>query len=105
MAPALIMAPALASSKSSQISCLFARLSSPEGPHDGAASTAAQQWPQPRRVGRASEFAARSEGVGEVTGDIHADNSAMQVIARKVGFKITRDLGDPAVSAALKLEP
>lgn len=48
---------------------------------------------------------ARSEGVRKVTADIHADNSAMQAIARKAGFKIKRDLGDPTVSAVMKLEP
>jgi acetyltransferase len=48
---------------------------------------------------------ARSEGVRKVTGDIHADNIAMQTIARKAGFKIKRAFGDPTVSVVMNLEP
>ncbi len=44
---------------------------------------------------------ARAEGVKKITADIHGENSTMQAMVRKAGFKIRRDLGDPTVRAVL----
>ncbi len=46
---------------------------------------------------------ARQEGVKVITADILADNAAMQKVAEKAGFKLTRDLGEPTVLAKLEL--
>jgi acetyltransferase len=45
----------------------------------------------------------RREGVKVITADILAENSAMQKVAEKAGFKLTRDIEDPVVSARLEL--
>ena len=45
----------------------------------------------------------RKEGVKVITADILAENSAMQKVAEKAGFKLTRDLGEPVVSARLEV--
>jgi acetyltransferase len=45
----------------------------------------------------------KAEGVKVITADILADNSAMQKVSEKLGFKLTRELGDPVVSARLEL--
>lgn len=46
---------------------------------------------------------ARREGVKVITADILAENSAMQKVAEKAGFKLTRDIEDPVVGARLEL--
>lgn len=45
----------------------------------------------------------RAEGVKVITADILAENSAMQKVSEKLGFKLIRELGDPVVSARLEL--
>jgi acetyltransferase len=45
----------------------------------------------------------RAEGVKVITADILAENSAMQKMSEKLGFKLTREPGDPVVSARLEL--
>ncbi|MBL0157405.1 MAG: bifunctional acetate--CoA ligase family protein/GNAT family N-acetyltransferase [Bryobacterales bacterium] len=45
----------------------------------------------------------RKEGVKVITADILADNSAMQKVSEKAGFQLTRDLGEPVVSARLEI--
>ncbi|HPT25896.1 MAG TPA: bifunctional acetate--CoA ligase family protein/GNAT family N-acetyltransferase [Bryobacteraceae bacterium] len=45
----------------------------------------------------------RAEGVKVITADILAENSAMQKVSEKLGFKLTREPGDPVVSAKLEL--
>ncbi|MBI5084323.1 MAG: bifunctional acetate--CoA ligase family protein/GNAT family N-acetyltransferase [Acidobacteria bacterium] len=45
----------------------------------------------------------RREGVKVIVADILAENSAMQKVAEKAGFKLKRELGDPTVSARLEL--
>ncbi len=45
----------------------------------------------------------RAEGVKVITADILAENSAMQKVSEKLGFKLTREPGDPVVSARLEL--
>ncbi len=45
----------------------------------------------------------RREGVKVITADILAENSAMQKVSEKAGFKLTRDMGEPVVSARLEL--
>ncbi|MBK5290509.1 MAG: bifunctional acetate--CoA ligase family protein/GNAT family N-acetyltransferase [Acidobacteriia bacterium] len=47
---------------------------------------------------------ARIEKMTHVTADIHAENSAMQNICMKFGFKIQRQMGDPSVMAVLDLQ-
>jgi acetyltransferase len=46
---------------------------------------------------------ARREGVKVITADILAENFAMQKVAEKAGFKLTRDVEEPVVSARLEL--
>ncbi len=46
---------------------------------------------------------ARHEGVEHVIADIHAENTPMQAIVRRLGFQIHRELGEPTVSAVLTL--
>jgi len=46
---------------------------------------------------------ARGEGIKRITADIHGENVPMLSIVRKLGFKIRRELGDPAVTAVLNL--
>ncbi len=48
---------------------------------------------------------AKAEGVKKITADIHGENSTMQAMVRKAGFKIRRDLGDPTVRAVLRVSP
>ncbi len=48
---------------------------------------------------------AKAEGVKKITADIHGENSTMQAMVRKAGFKIRRDLGDPTVRAVLRFSP
>lgn len=45
----------------------------------------------------------RAEGVKVITADILAENTAMQKVSEKLGFKLTREPGDPVVSARLEL--
>jgi acetyltransferase len=45
----------------------------------------------------------RAEGVKAITADILAENTAMQRISEKAGFKLTREFGEPVVSARLEL--
>ncbi len=45
----------------------------------------------------------KKEGVKAITADILAENSAMQKVAEKAGFKLTRDVEEPVVSARLEL--
>ncbi|NWF82670.1 MAG: bifunctional acetate--CoA ligase family protein/GNAT family N-acetyltransferase [Bryobacteraceae bacterium] len=45
----------------------------------------------------------RAEGVKAITADILAENMAMQRICEKAGFKLTREFGEPVVSARLDL--
>ena len=45
----------------------------------------------------------RAEGVKVITADILAENSAMQKVSEKLGFKLIREPGDPVVSARLEL--
>ncbi len=47
----------------------------------------------------------RKEGVKVITADILAENSAMQKVAEKAGFKLTREMGDPVAAARLELSP
>jgi acetyltransferase len=44
----------------------------------------------------------KKEGVKAIVADILAENSAMQKIAEKLGFKLQRELGDPVVLARLQ---
>jgi acetyltransferase len=45
----------------------------------------------------------RREGVKVITADILAENNAMQKVADKAGFKLTREMGETVVSARLEL--
>ncbi|MBA3973637.1 MAG: acetyl CoA synthetase subunit alpha [Candidatus Solibacter sp.] len=45
----------------------------------------------------------KAEGVKVITADILAENSAMQKVSEKLGFKLIRETGDPVVSARLEL--
>jgi acetyltransferase len=45
----------------------------------------------------------RAEGVKVITADILAENSAMQKVSEKLGFKLIRELGDTVVSVRLEL--
>jgi acetyltransferase len=45
----------------------------------------------------------RAEGVKVITADILAENTAMQKISEKLGFKLTREFGEPVVGARLEL--
>lgn len=46
---------------------------------------------------------ARAEGVKVITADILAENSGMQKVSEKLGFKLIREMGDPVVSVRLAL--
>lgn len=64
---------------------------------------------QYQRVGIGSELirrliqVARDEKLERIRADILADNNTMQRIVAKAGFKLSREMGDPAVSAVLEL--
>lgn len=45
----------------------------------------------------------RAEGVKVITADILAENTAMQKVSEKLGFKLIREMGDPVVSVRLEL--
>jgi acetyltransferase len=45
----------------------------------------------------------RKEGVKAIVADILAENTAMQFVAEKLGFKIQREVDEPVVSARLEL--
>ncbi|MBN9662774.1 MAG: bifunctional acetate--CoA ligase family protein/GNAT family N-acetyltransferase [Acidobacteria bacterium] len=45
----------------------------------------------------------KAEGVKVITADILAENSAMQRISERAGFKLKRDTGEPVVGARLEL--
>jgi acetyltransferase len=45
----------------------------------------------------------RAEGVKVITADILAENSAMQKVSEKLGFKLIREMGDPVVSVRLEI--
>jgi acetyltransferase len=45
----------------------------------------------------------KAEGVKVITADILAENSAMQKISERAGFKLKRDTGEPVVGARLEL--
>jgi acetyltransferase len=45
----------------------------------------------------------RAEGVQVITADILAENTGMQKVSEKLGFRLTREIGDPIVSARLEL--
>ena len=45
----------------------------------------------------------RAEGIKAITADILSDNMAMQKISEKAGFKLTREFGEPVVSARIEL--
>jgi len=47
----------------------------------------------------------RKEGVKVITADILSENSVMQKVAEKAGFKLTREMGDPVVGARMELTP
>ncbi|MCU1299366.1 MAG: sucD 1 [Acidobacteriaceae bacterium] len=46
---------------------------------------------------------AREEKVGRVSSEIVGDNVAMQVISRRLGFRLRRQLGSASVKAVLEL--
>lgn len=46
---------------------------------------------------------ARQEGVRRVVAEIHVENTVMQRICEKLGFKLQRSMGDPTVSAEITL--
>ena len=45
----------------------------------------------------------KREGVKAIVADILAENTAMQKIAEKLGFKLQRELGETVVMARLEL--
>jgi len=45
----------------------------------------------------------RKEGVKAIVADILAENTAMQNVAEKLGFRIEREIDEPVVSARLEL--
>lgn len=45
----------------------------------------------------------RAEGVKAITAEILAENSGMQKVSERLGFKLLREMGDPVVSARLEL--
>jgi acetyltransferase len=45
----------------------------------------------------------RAEGVSTIVADILTENIAMQKVCQKLGFQLTRELGDPVVQARLEL--
>jgi acetyltransferase len=47
----------------------------------------------------------RQERMGRIVGEIAPANAAMQAVARKLGFKLERELEDPTVRAVLDLPP
>jgi acetyltransferase len=46
---------------------------------------------------------ARQEGVRRVVAEIHVENTVMQRVCEKLGFKLQRSMGDPTVSAEITL--
>jgi acetyltransferase len=46
---------------------------------------------------------ARQEGVERIVADVHTENMVMQRMCEKLGFRITREMGDPTVHAELEL--
>ena len=46
---------------------------------------------------------ARQEGVGRIVADIHAENSVMQKMCQRLGFRMMREAGDPTMHAELDL--
>jgi len=64
---------------------------------------------EPQKTGLGTELLrrlveiGRAEGVKCITADILAENSAMQKVSEKLGFKLLREPGDPVVSARLEL--
>ncbi|QOY86674.1 bifunctional acetate--CoA ligase family protein/GNAT family N-acetyltransferase [Paludibaculum fermentans] len=62
-----------------------------------------------QKLGLGSELLSRliaigkAEGVKVITADILAENSAMQKISERAGFKLKRDTGEPVVGARLEL--
>ncbi len=45
----------------------------------------------------------RREGLKLLTADILSDNSAMQRLCARIGFKLRREIGDPTVRAEMEL--
>jgi acetyltransferase len=45
----------------------------------------------------------RKEGVKAIIADILAENTAMQRVAERLGFRVQREIGEPVVSARLEL--
>jgi acetyltransferase len=45
----------------------------------------------------------KAEGVKKIVADILAENTAMQRVSERLGFKLEREIGDPVVSATLEL--
>ena len=45
----------------------------------------------------------KAEGVKVITAEILAENSGMQKVSEKLGFKLLREIGDPVASARLEL--
>ena len=45
----------------------------------------------------------RCEGVKTIVADILSENTGMQKIAQRLGFKLDREIGDPTVAATLEL--
>jgi acetyltransferase len=56
----------------------------------------------PELVQRLVEIA-RKEGVDKITADVLADNTVMQRVLSKAGFKMHREIGDPTIAAELPL--
>ena len=56
----------------------------------------------PALMGRVIDVA-RSEGLKTLKADILSDNSAMQRLCARLGFKLHREIGDPTVSAEMSL--
>ena len=46
---------------------------------------------------------ARQEGVGRIVADIHVENSVMQKMCQRLGFRMMREAGDPTMHAELDL--
>lgn len=45
----------------------------------------------------------RKEGVKTITADILAENRAMQIVAQRLGFQFTREVGEPVMTARLDI--
>jgi acetyltransferase len=56
----------------------------------------------PELVSRLMAFA-RDEKLERIKADVLADNSVMQRILSKKGFKLHREIGDPTIAAELAL--